>query len=425
MQKYLDHSDDILDIPLDKRTEKQADSMTDHFVINYHRVISKELWTELKFPALRKQLDALKVQYPALTEAQTIVERDAGRRRESFIHARGDYRKKGAVVTEGTPGFLPPLPAGERNRLALARWLVSRENPLVARVAVNRIWQEYFGRGLVRTSDNFGTQGERPSHPELFDYLAGSFVDSGWKVKNLHRLIVTSATYRQSSQARPELDQRDPDNRLLAHQSRLRLPAELIRDSALSVSGLLYPAIGGKSVRPPQPKGVAELAYSGSVKWNESTGRDGYRRGLYIFFQRTVPYPQLMTFDAPDASVTACIRERSNTPLQALNLLNDPVFVESARALATRILTETPADAPFESRIRHAFELCFSRPPSMSERENLAGYFRTQSNIFEKDPAAAAKWFPIDLPGVNRVDAASWAGIASVLLNLDEFITKE
>jgi hypothetical protein len=425
VQKYLDHSDEILDIPLAQRTEKQADSMTDHFVINYHRIISKELWIELKFPELRKKLDALKLEYPALTEAQTIAERAPSNRRTSFVHNRGDYRKHGPTVQPGTPAFLPPLLTSDRSRLALARWIVAPENPLTARVAVNRIWQEYFGNGLVRTPDDFGTQGERPTQPELLDALAARFLDSGWRVKDLHRLIVTSSVYRQSSQARPELDQRDPDNRLLARQSRQRLPAELIRDSALSVSGLLYPAIGGKSVRPPQPKGVAELAYSGSVKWTESTGRERYRRGLYIFFQRTVPYPQLMNFDAPDANTAACRRERSNTPLQALNLLNDPVFTEAARGFATRILQETPVGVPVERRIRHAFELALSRPPNDSEQQSLVDYFHQQKSIFEKDPDFAAKWFPIQMPGFTRAEAAAWAGAASVLLNLDEFITKE
>jgi cytochrome c553 len=425
VQKYLDHSDEILDTPPARRTEKQADSLTDHFVINYHRIISKERWAELKFPELRRKLEALKRDFPGLTEAQTIAERPAALRRPSFVHLRGDYRKRGSAVQPGTPAFLPPLPPGESSRLALARWIVSPSNPLTARVTVNRIWQEYFGSGLVRTPEDFGTQGERPTHPELLDALAAQFIDSGWNVKALHRLIVTSATYRQSSHARPELAQRDPDNRLLARQNRLRLPAELIRDSALSVSGLLYPAIGGKSVRPPQPQGVAELAYSGSVKWNENTGQDRYRRGLYIFFQRTVPYPQLMNFDAPDANTAACKRERSNTPLQALNLLNDPVFVEAARALATRLLRETAPDASPAARIRHAFTLALARPPAPGELPPLEQYLHAQTEIFSQDPAAAAQWFPPALAGFSRAESAAWVGLASVLLNLDEFITKE
>jgi cytochrome c5 len=424
LQKYLDNGDGLLDTPAAKRTEKQAATFEDHFVINYHRVISKELWKDLKFPELRKQLDALRAEFPALSEAQAIEERAAATRRKNFVHVRGDYRKHGAEVGETTPGFLPPLPAGPANRLALARWLVSIENPLTARVTVNRIWQEYFGRGLVRTADDFGMQGERPSHPELLDWLAARFVDSGWRVKDLHKLIVTSAAYRQASQARPDIEQRDPDNRLLSRQSRLRLPAELVRDSALQVSGLLYPAIGGRSVRPPQPKGVAELTYGNGVKWNESTGRDRYRRGLYIHFQRTAPYPQLMNFDAPDANVAACKRDRSNSPLQALNLLNDPVFTEAARSLAVRVLEDRSA-AGFDARVRYAFELCFARQPSLSERETIAQYYRAQTAIYEMDRASAEAWFPLELPGASRVEAAAWAGTASVLMNSDEFITRE
>jgi hypothetical protein len=204
---------------------------------------------------------------------------------------------------------------------------------------VNRVWQEYFGRGLVRTSEDFGTQGEKPSHPELLDWLAAGFQQTGWSLKTLHKQIVTSATYRQSSTFRPELQGRDPGNTLLARQMRLRLPAELIRDSALAASGLLYPVIGGKSIRPPQPAGLTDLGYASSLRWQESQGQDRYRRGLYIL-QRTVPYPQLANFDAPDSNVAACRRTRSNTPLQALNLLNDPVFVEAAQALAARTLRE-------------------------------------------------------------------------------------
>ena len=295
---------------------------------------------------------------------------------------------------------------------------------MTARVAVNRIWQEYFGRGLVRTADDFGKQGEKPTHPELLDWLAARFMDSGWRVKDLHRLIVTSATYRQSSASRPDVEARDPDNALLARQSRLRLPAESIRDSALAVSALLYPEIGGKSVRPPQPAGVAELAYAGSVKWNESQGRDRYRRGLYIHFQRTVPYPQLMNFDAPDANASSCRRNRSTTPLQALNLLNDPVFVEAAQGLAARVLREYPKFS-VEDRIAHMFELCLARTPSGTEREALAKYYGEQTRILENDPASAEKLWPVDLYGGSRVEAASWVALGSVLLNLDEFIRRE
>ena len=422
LQKYLDNALRILDTPAGQRTRKEADAMTDHFVGNYHRVIGKELSKELKFTALRKQLRELWNGFPAIGEAPVIAEESI---RPSHVLVRGDWKKPGVPVIPAVPGFLHPSPADATpSRLTLARWLVSPGNPLTARVAVNRTWQELFGRGLVRTSDNFGAQGEKPSHPELLDWLAARLMDSGWKSKALVKLIVTSAAYRQASHARPEIDARDPGNTLLSRQSRLRLPAELIRDSALHVSELLYPAVGGRSVRPPMPKGVIELAYGTDAGWPESPGRERYRRGLYIHFQRTVPYPQLMNFDAPDANLAACQRDRSTTPLQALNLLNDPVFVEAAQALTVRLFRERPG-VPLSPRIEHLFRICAGRLPSPRERDFAADYYQRQMAIFEKDAAAAVAMFPLEMPGVARVETAAWTGLASAILNLDEFITRE
>jgi hypothetical protein len=304
----------------------------------------------------------------------------------------------------------------------LARWLVAPENPLTARVIVNRMWQEFFGRGLVRTSEDFGRQGERPSHAELLDWLAVEFRERGWSMKQMHRTIALSATYRQSSAARPELIAKDPSNILLARQSRLRLGAEAIRDAALAASGLLNPAIGGKSVRPPQPDGVAALGYANSVKWEPSKGADRYRRGLYIHFQRTTPYPQLMNFDAPDANLACSRRQRTNTPLQALNLLNDEVFFEAAQGLASRVVNEA---AGVPGRIDHAFRLALAREPGARERDRLAAYLEQQAAIFRRDPAAAEAVYPLRLPGVDPAEAAAWTGVARTLLNLDEFITRE
>ena len=283
--------------------------------------------------------------------------------------------------------------AANPTRLDLARWLVSKENPLTARVTVNRIWQEFFGRGIVFTSEDFGTQGDRPSHPELLDFLASEFRDNGWSMKRIEKMIVMSATYRQSSNARPDLETKDPENTLLARQSRLRLPAELIRDQALAASGLLNPEIGGRSIRPPQPKGVAELGYANSVKWKESSGAEKYRRGLYVHYQRTTPYPQLSNFDEPDSNVSCTRRRRSNTPLQALNLLNDPVFYEAAEALAARIQRDGGADP-----LGYAFELCLARTPSKTERARIEQY---------------------------RAQGGDWVGVSRILLNLDELITRE
>jgi mono/diheme cytochrome c family protein len=421
LQKYLDGSERTLFTPPDQRTEKEAERFTDHFIKNYHRVISKELWKELEWDDLRKQLTALRNEYPALSEAPAVTM--AAAPRQTHIHLRGQWDKTGIEVEPGAPAFLPPLSDGSADsRVTLATWLVSRENPLTARVTVNRIWQEYFGEGLAATPEDFGTRSPKPAHAQLLDWLASELVDGGWRLKRVHKMIVMSATYRQSSADRPELHEVDPDNRLLARQARLRLPAELIRDAALRASGLLYPAIGGASVRPPIPDGVTDLGYGSSVQWEESAGRDRYRRGLYIVLQRTVPYPQLVGFDASERAVAQCSRERSNTPLQALNLLNDPVFVEAARALAVRLLSEAET---FDDRLQLAYLLCLSRPPSDAERRTVSDYLERQTRIFDEEPGAAEKFMPIDMPGVPRAEAAAWAGVASLLLNLDELITRE
>ena len=422
VQFHLDDADKVLDTDPAQRTQEQVDLLTDHFVINYYRVISKDVIERLKFADLRKQLDELSTLNPFLSNAQTLAEDTA--RRKTWILIRGDYRSHGMEVQPATPAFLNPMPNDPvPSRLTLAKWAVSRDNPLTARVAVNRMWQEFFGRGIVRTSNDFGRQGDKPTHPELLDWLAANFMDGGWRVKRMHKLIVTSAAYRQSSKARQDLQQVDPANTLLARQSRLRLPAELIRDSALVASNLLYPEVGGKSVRPAQPKGVTDLAYAGHVTWKPSDGRDRYRRGLYIQIQRTVPYPMLVNFDGADASVSVCQRGQSNTPLQALNLLNDPVFVEAAQALAVRILGE--ASVSFPERLKRAFWICLARQPTLSEIDSLASYFDAQKTIFEKDPKAAASLLPSGVQGHDPIDAATWTAVASVLLNLDEFITRE
>ncbi len=273
--------------------------------------------------------------------------------RETFVLGRGQYDNPKEKVTAGVPAFLPPMAPGlPMNRLGLAKWIVSPGNPLTARVAVNHFWQEYFGTGIVKTSEDFGSQGEQPSNPLLLDWLATEFVRTGWNVKAMQRLIVTSATYRQSSRVTPELAERDPENRLLARGPRFRLPAELIRDNALAVSGLLDNRIGGPSVYPYQPKGLwEEMAFGGGFSgqtYTESTGRDLYRRSMYTVWKRTVPPAALVTFDAPDREKCTARRSVTNTPLQALVLLNDPTYVEAARFLAARMLTQggKTADGP-------------------------------------------------------------------------------
>jgi hypothetical protein len=382
---------------------------------------------------MRQKLNQLNDTLPPMSYAPVLKESDTPPR--TYIHIKGDWRDHGAEVQPGMLAVLPSLPSGEPpTRLTLARWLVSPENPLTARVAVNRIWQELFGRGIVNTSDDFGTMGDRPSNPELLDWLATEFENPGgerpWSMKRMIRTIVTSATYRQSSKARPELEQRDPDNILMARQQRLRLSAELVRDEALYAADLLDLRIGGRSVKPPQPKGVAELSYAGSVKWEESTGADRYRRGMYIHFQRTTPYPQLMNFDTPNSNLSCTRRERTNTPLQALNLLNDPVFFGAAQGLALRVLREGPSRNPsgntsFRDRLNYAFEVTLGRAPSGHELERLGIFFDEAIRNLRDQPQTVAAMFPNRLEGVPQLDAAAWVELSRVLLNLDEFMTRE
>lgn len=422
VQKYMDNGEGIVRKARSARTDREQTKLEDHFIKNYHRVITKEFWKELDWVGLRKELLRMRAETPDITYARAIT--DASPPRPSHVHLRGGWNALGIPVEPGTPSALPAFESeGRHPRLALAEWLVSRDNPLTARVAVNRIWQEYFGRGIVPTADDFGTRSPGPSHPALLDWLASEFLDQGWSMKKLHKSIVMSATYRQSSANRPGLQELDPANVLLGRQQRLRLPAEIIRDAALKASGLLNSAVGGPSVRPPQPDGVADLAYAGSVEWNESRGKDRYRRGLYTFFQRTVPFPQLVNFDMPDRTAARCSRERSNTPLQALNLLNDRTFVEAARALAIRVLNSNSGD--FEKSIREAFRLALSREPSLSEARHLRDYYDQQKAIFASEPEAAEQFMPLAVAGLDTAEAAAWTGVASVLMNLDEFITRE
>jgi hypothetical protein len=418
----------IVQIPPAERTEREADILTDHFVGNYHFAVGNKKWKELKLDELNKKLRELKVEYPQLSQAMTVAENS--KRHPTNVRVRGDWKSLGIEVQPDAPAVLPPLSASGAGatRLDLARWLVRKDNPLTARVAVNRIWQELFGAGLVRTPDDFGLRSERPVHPELLDWLAAEFMENGWSRKALIRTIVLSAAYRQSSAARPELKDLDPNNLLLARQNRLRLTGESIRDSALLASGLLTRQIGGPSVNPPIPPGVLELSYGSrgwGTGWKEAQGADRYRRGMYIQFLRTTPYPLLVNFDVPKATVAACKRDRSNTPLQALNLLNDPVFLEAAQALAVRVLTDRP-QKDFASRLEVAYLDALGRPPSPTERIRLQAYLEKQEALLANaDETSVAKLAPIPLPGIAQKEVAAWTAVSSVLLNLDEFITRE
>lgn len=345
--------------------------------------------------------------------------------RITHVHVRGDFLQPGAQVEPHTLSALHALrPAGARpTRLDLAHWLVDPANPLTPRVTANRVWQTLFGKGLVATPEDFGTRSEPPVQAELLDYLAASLLRHGWSVKSLVREIVVSSTYRQSSVVRSDLAERDPQNEWLARQNRFRLDAELIRDRVLVTSGLLAGPIGGPSVRPPQPAGISELTYADSAKWEESVGADRYRRGMYTHFQRTSPYPMLVTFDAPDSNVCAVKRERSNTPLQALTLLNDPVFVEGAQALARRILPLAD-DSGDDQRLRQAMRIALSRHPSEREIVALRRLLDAAQATFHSD-ADSAVLLGGEKDHARAAESAAWVTVCRALYNLDEFVTRD
>ena len=408
----------IVRLPWEERTPDQQDRLFDYFLKHGDGIDPKES-ASFKLKSLAEKLDKLKSTLPTITRAPVMRETQIPR--ETYLFVRGNFRSRGISVSPSTPDWLPNDRSDQKaTRLTLAQWLVSDEHPLTARVTVNRAWQEFFGRGLVFTSADFGTQGERPTHPELLDWLAFRFREQGWSIKQLHRDIVTSATYRQSSAARPDLG--DPDNRLLARQTALRLSAEQIRDATLAVSGLLSKKIGGPSVFPPQPDSVGMEGFD--VEWKASEGEDRYRRGLYTFTRRQAPFAQTVTFDGPDPSQSCTHRQRSNTPLQALTLLNDPVFVEAARALAVRILEESSDQ--FEDRLTRLFRLCLARPPRHYEITRLNTYRQQQkSHPVHKSAQQPAGASVASVDGIDPAEVERWTGLCSIVLNLHEFITRE
>ena len=366
-------------------------------------------------------IDSLKQAEPMLPS--TLVMKELPEPREAYVHLGGEFTRRGAPVQPDVPAVLPPLQARSRpDRLDLARWLVDPEHPLTARVTVNRIWQRYFGTGLVETENDFGIQGAHPSHPALLDWLASELIRQGWSLKAMHRLIVTSATYRQSSNHREDASRVDPGNRLLARQHRLRLESEVVRDVCLAASGLWNRTVGGPPVFPPQPQGSSRLGHS-RRKWVASQGADRYRRGLYTHFWRSTPHPALMVFDSPNGITTCTRRSRSTSPLQALTLLNDEAFYELAQGLARRVLREGPVrDA---DRIDYTFRVCLSRPPSTEESTRLQRFLDHQRNDLAQRPREARSLLPLDSDDEDPQELAAWTLLSSVLLNLDEFITRE
>jgi Protein of unknown function (DUF1553)/Protein of unknown function (DUF1549)/Planctomycete cytochrome C len=348
-----------------------------------------------------------------------------GKARETRIQLRGNFLDIGDKVEAGLPAALPRAEDGTINRLTFARWIVSEDNPLTARVAVNRIWEELFGTGIVETSEDFGTQGELPSHPELLDWLATEYIRLRWDTKSLIKLIVSSAAYRQSSLVNDEVAKRDSFNRLMARGPRVRLTAEAVRDQALFASGLLSSKMYGPPVQPPKPNFGLNAAFGGSTDWQPSVGEDKYRRALYTKVRRNAPYPSLTTFDAPERTYCNVRRIRTNTPLQALVTLNDPVYVEAAQALARHVMKE---DGDTATRMRYAFRLVLTRSPTESEVKRLVELFEKAREKYLKDDNAATAMAtkPLGaLPmGVKAVDAAAWTVVANVLLNLDETLAK-
>jgi mono/diheme cytochrome c family protein len=407
----------LLKLPAEKRGRGQIEQLEKHWQA------SEPAYAAL----LKKQRGALETR-DALSRAavRVMVMEDMPKPRDTFLLTRGSYEKPAEKVSAAVPAALPPLPAdATRNRLGLARWLVSPDNPLTARVTVNRTWQQFFGAGLVKTSEDFGVQGEKPSHPELLDFLAAEFVRTGWDVKGLHRLIVTSAAYRQSSKVTPALVERDPANRLLARGPRYRLPSWMVRDQALAASGLLVRRLGGPPVKPYQPAGVWEEATFGNKRYQQDKGDALYRRSLYTFWRRIVG--PTVFFDT--AARQTCIVKpmRTNTPLHALTTLNDVTYVEAARALAARALAA--AGSSPEERIESAFRLVLARRPTSAERQVLLAGLERCRRRFAADPQAARKFLAVgEAPRDPRFDAvvyAAWAAVSSAILNLDEALTKE
>ena len=380
-------------------------------------------------PAAKSKVDGLKKELAAIPTAVSVPvmrELPEGKKRVTKLQYRGSYLDLGDVVTEGVPAAFPRLTKGEPfNRLALAKWLVSAENPLTARVAVNRYWEQIFGTGIVKTSEEFGSQGDLPSHPELLDWLAVEFREQKWDVKKFIKMLVMTAAYRQSSKVTADQLEKDPDNRYYARGPRFRMSAEMVRDQALAVSGLLSEKMYGPSVRPLRPNSGLTAAFGGGLDWSPSAGEDRFRRGLYTEWRRTSPYPSMVTFDAPSREACTVRRIRTNTPLQALVTLNDPVYVEAAQALGRKVAT-TPGTTA--ERIALAFRMCLCRPPTDKESSVLLKLFDESKAKYDKDAKGATELAtnPIGpLPkGASAAELAAWTTAMNVLLNLDEMFLR-
>ncbi|MBA4148256.1 MAG: DUF1553 domain-containing protein [Verrucomicrobia bacterium] len=407
------------------RKPEEKKQVTDYYLQHVHAT-TREMFGVLnkKTAGVQKQRDDLYNKIPA-----TLVFQEMEKPRGAFVLTRGEYDQRGEPVDANVPAFLPSLPATEKtNRLTLAQWLVSEDHPLMARVTANRFWQQYFGTGLVKTSEDFGSQGDWPSNPELLDFLAVHFMESGWDVKAFHKLIVTSAAYRQESRVAPKKYELDPENLLVSRGPRFRMDAEIIRDNALYVAGILNETMGGRGVRPYQPEGIWEaVGYTGSntYKFTADTGDALYRRSLYTFWKRTAPHPAMTTFDAPSREKSCVRRERTNTPLQALVTMNDPQFVEASRHLGARMIQQSN---DMEQRLNFGFRLVTARQPSKTERTILKQTLQKHLAKYQSDSDSAEKLVAVGDSPVNKEIAApelaAYTMIASLLLNLDETVNK-
>jgi mono/diheme cytochrome c family protein len=417
----------IVQLDPTKRTDEQKKHLRDYFLENAYTP------TRATFAPLHRQLEEVDKERAKLEKEMpaTLIFKERSEPRPSYVLKRGEYDQRGEQVGRDTPKFLPPLPEkAKRDRLVLAQWLLSPDHPLTARVQVNRLWQQLFGVGLVRTTEDFGSQGEPPSHPELLDYLAVQYRDEGWDLKRMLKRLVLSATYRQSSRVTKDRLARDPENRLLSRGPRFRLDAEMLRDQALFVSGLLVEKAGGPSVKPPQPAGLWEaVGYTGSNTKNFVPDRGHekvHRRSLYTFWKRTAPPPEMNTFDAPSRESCIVRRERTNTPLQALLLMNDPQYVEAARTLAQRVLKEGGSTP--EERVTLLFRLTTARCPDAKEMAETLSTYRDHLATFTRDVAKAKQLIAVGElkpdAKLNPSELAAWTMIANLLLNLDEVINK-
>jgi hypothetical protein len=407
-----------LEVPSDKRTKAQNNLLRQHYVRNVSAATK----------AQRAQADGLKQKIAQSAPVTVPIMQDlpADKRRKTFVQLRGNWQALGDEVGEGVPPSLARWEASyPKNRLGLARWIVSRDNPLTARVTMNRLWESVFGVGIVRSSEEFGSQGDLPLHPELLDWLAAEFVESGWDNKKMLTLLLNTRAYRQASASVTQLNERDPDNRFVARGPRFRPSGEMLRDQALAVSGLLSAKMFGPPVRPMRPNMGLSIAFGGSGDWQTSTGEDRHRRSVYTDTRRSTPYPSFATFDAPNRETCVIRRDRSNTPLQAFVTLNDPVFIEASQALARRLMKEASTD---EARLRRAYVLCLAREPDAAEVTTLQTLLARSLQEYRADTKLAEQMAtqplgPAD-KGTDLAVLAAWTAVSSVIMNLDEFLMR-